>query len=202
MHHVGLGDRPRLRHRDGRLGKPERVRDAGILRRGADEGDSRILHRPAEGAEHRAGVDRLRCGDRGVRIAHLRAGDAAADDDHLRLHPEEGRIPEHKVGPLPHGDRPDMRRYAVGDGRVDGVFRDIALDPHIVVVAGFIGQPSALDLHLVRCLPGADDDLADTAHGLAVGRDDRKGPHVMKDVLCRDGFAPDPAFGKGHIFRY
>ena len=85
------------------------------------------------------------------------------------------------------------------DSRVDGVFGDIAANPEIVVVSGFFRQTTTLFPHLVGGLPGADDHLADPAHGLTVAGDDRKGAHVMQDVLGGDGFAPDTAFGKGHV---
>ena len=41
-------------------------------------------------------------------------------------------------------------------------------DATLGVIAGLVGQGAALVLHLVRCLPGADDDLPAPAHGLAV----------------------------------
>ena len=108
-------------------------------------------------------------------------------------------MPQHQIGAFANGDRPDMCRNAMRDGRVDGVFGDIALDPHIVIVARFRWQASALYLHLVRRLPGADDDFANAAHGLTVRGDDRKRPHVMKDVFSSDRLASDAAFGKGNI---
>ena len=108
-------------------------------------------------------------------------------------------MPQHQIGTFADRNRPDMAGDAMRDGRVDGVFRDIAFHPLIVVVARLLWQAATLHLHLVRRLPGADDHLADPAHGLAVGRDDREGPHVMQDILGGDGLAPDPAFGKGHI---
>ncbi len=62
------------------------------------------------------------------------------------------------------------------------------------------GRRAALLFHLVGGLPGPDDDLADPAHRLAVGGDDRERAHVVQDVLSRDGFAPDTAFGESHVF--
>jgi hypothetical protein len=61
------------------------------------------------------------------------------------------------------------------------------------------GSASALALHLVGGLPGADQHLADTAHRLAVRRDDREGAHVVQDVLGRDGLLADAAFGEGDV---
>jgi hypothetical protein len=51
----------------------------------------------------------------------------------------------------------------------------------------------------VRRLPGADDDLADAAHGLRVGAHHREGAEVVQDVLGGDGLAADAAFGEGHV---
>ena len=86
------------------------------------------------------------------------------------------------------------------DGGVDGVFRDIAADAEIVVVACLLGQPPALLAHLMGGLPCAGDHLTHPAHGLAVGRDYRKCAHIMQDVFGGNGFAADAAFSKGHIF--
>ena len=44
MNHVGFRDRPSLGDRHSRFCKPQRLRDTGILRRGADEGAGRIFH--------------------------------------------------------------------------------------------------------------------------------------------------------------
>ena len=87
----------------------------------------------------------------------------------------------------------------MGDGRVDGVFGDVAPDAEIVVVPGFFGQGPALFFHLVSGLPRADQHFADAPHGLAVGRNDRKRAHVVQDVFGGDGFAPDAGFRKGHV---
>jgi hypothetical protein len=76
------------------------------------------------------------------------------------LTPEERRRPQNEVGELAFLDRADVLRHAVGDRRVDGVFGDVALHPRVVVVALFFLEAPALFLHLVRRLPGADDDLA------------------------------------------
>ena len=85
------------------------------------------------------------------------------------------------------------------DRRVDCVFCNIAFHPDIVIVTGFGGKPAALHLHLVRCLPGPDDHLTNAPHRLAVRSNDRKGTHVVKNILGGDCLAADPAFGKGNI---
>src|SRR5712691_13106994 len=68
----------------------------------------------------------------------------------------------------------------------DGVLRDVAFHPHIVVVALFLRQAPALFLHLVGGLPGADDHFAKPAHGLAVRRHHRKRAEVVEDIFRRD----------------
>ncbi len=89
---------------------------------------------------------------------------------------------------------------AMGDRRVDGVFGDVALDTEVVVAFAVAGQGATLFLHFVRRLPGAEDDFADAAHGLAVGADHRERSEVMEDVFGGDGFAADTAFGERHVF--
>ena len=59
--------------------------------------------------------------------------------------------------------------------------------------------PPALLLHLVGSLPGADHDLADPAHRLAVRRHHREGTEIVENVFGRDRLAPDAAFGEGHV---
>ena len=85
------------------------------------------------------------------------------------------------------------------DRRIDRVFGDVAFGAHVVIVALLLLQTSALLLHLVGGLPGADDHLADTAHGLAVGRHHGERANVVQDVFGRDCLLPDPAFGEGHV---
>ena len=135
----------------------------------------------AVGAEHRAVVHRLRRRDRGVGVAHRRRGDDAAEQHHLGLHAEEGGVPQHEVGALAGFDRADVLAHPLRDRGVDRVLGDVALHAEIVVVAGLLGQPAALLLHLVGGLPDADDHLADAAHRLAVRRD------ASRRRRCRGG---------------
>ena len=100
---------------------------------------------------------------------------------------------------LPGFDRADMGGNAMRDGGIDRVFRDIALDAEIVVVARLLRQAAALHLHLVRGLPGADDHLADAAHRLAVGGDHREGADIVQDVFRGDRLLADAAFGEGDV---
>ncbi len=84
-------------------------------------------------------MHRLRRRDRGVGIAHRGHGDGAGLEHEIRLHAEEHRFPQHEVGDLARGDGADLRRDAMGERRIDGVFRDVALHAQIVVVADLFG---------------------------------------------------------------
>ena len=116
-----------------------------------------------------------------------------------RLHAEEHRLPEHEVGELADLDAADVLVDAVGDRRVDRVLGDVALGAEVVVLARLAGQAPALAAHLVGGLPGADHDLADPAHRLAVGGHHREGAEVVQDVLGRDRLLADAALGEGHV---
>ena len=155
--------------------------------------------RLAEGGEHRLVMHRLRRRDRGVGIAHRSRHDRAALDDAIGLDAEECRRPQHEVGELALFHRADQFRDAVRDRGVDGVFGDVALDAKIVVVALVLRQRAALLLHLVGGLPGADDDFAEPAHGLRIRGHHRQRAEVVQDILRRDGFFADAAFGEGEI---
>ncbi len=119
----------------------------------------------AEGGEHRAVVDGLRGGDRGVGVTHRRGGDGTAEQHHFGFDAKKRRVPQHQIGAFADFDRADFVGNAMRDGRVDGVFGDVAADAH-VVVAVVAQQFAALDFHLMRGLPSADDDFADAAHRL------------------------------------
>ncbi|ESU51923.1 hypothetical protein P376_0101 [Streptomyces sp. HCCB10043] len=136
--------------------------------------------------------------DGGVGVAHLRVRDLTALDDGLRLHAEERRVPEHEVGELAGLHGADLAAHALGHGRVDGVFGDIATDP-VVVGTAVPGQGSAPLLHHMGGLPGPQDHLADPPHGLRVRGDDRDGAEVVEDVLGRDGGGPDPGLGERQV---
>ncbi len=165
-----------------------------------DEGQAGVVHHLAERCEHRPVVDRLGRRNRCVRVAHQRVRDAAALQDHRRLDAEEGRAPQHEIGPLARLDRADVIRDAVGDRRVDRVLRDVALDAEIVVARRRRGaERAALLLHLVRGLPGPQDDLTRPTHRLAVRRHHRDRAEVVQDVLGRDRLAPDAALGERHV---
>src|SRR6185437_7286574 len=130
------------------------------------------------------------------------AGDRSALDHQVRFHAKEGRRPQHEIGQFADLHGADFSREPLRDGGIDRVFGDVALDPRIVVTLAVSRQWAALDLHLVRGLPGTDDDLAHAAHRLAVGRHHRQRADVVQDVLGCDRFLADTAFGKGHVLRY
>src|SRR5258706_16202783 len=94
---------------------------------------------------------------------------------------------------------------AMGDGGVDCVLGDVALDAEVVVLGsdggvGGVGKRAALLFHLVGGLPGSGDDFADAAHGLGVGADDADGAEVVEDVFGGDCFAADSALGERDVF--
>ena len=134
----------------------------------------------------------------GVGVPHGRGGDHAALEDQARLDPEEGRTPQHQIRQLADLHRADDMGDAVGDGRVDGVLGQIALDPG-VVRPPVAGESAALDLHLVGRLPGSQDDLAHAAHGLGVRGDHGEGPEVVEDVLGGDGLPADAGLREGYV---
>ena len=102
---------------------------------------------------------------------------------------------------LPCFDRADLARHPLRDRGVDGVFRDVALHPRIVVALGIAEQRTTLRLHLVRSLPGANDHLADAAHRLTVRRHHRQRAEIVQYVLGRDRLSADAAFGECHVLR-
>ena len=57
---------------------------------------------------------------------------------------------------------------AVSDGRVYGVFGDIAFNTIIVIGTAILSQWTALNFHLVGGLPGSDNHFTDSAHSLRV----------------------------------
>jgi hypothetical protein len=87
--------------------------DALVAAKPADESDG-----TAPGARPKAPnigphQNRLRRGDGGVGIAHLRPGDEAAFENHFRLDAEKGRLPQHQIGQFARFDRADAMRHAV-----------------------------------------------------------------------------------------
>jgi hypothetical protein len=62
-----------------------------------------------------------------IRIPHHSPGDNPSLNNHLRSHAKECGIPQHQIGEFPRFDVPDDVRDSVSDGRVDGVFGDVAL---------------------------------------------------------------------------
>ena len=106
--------------------------DVGVDGGLGDEQYRCFAHGFAVRAEHGAVDDGLRGGDAGVGVAHARVADAAVFDDDLGFYAEKGRFPEHNIGHFARFDGADVLADAVGDGGVDGVFGDVALDAEIV----------------------------------------------------------------------
>jgi len=61
----------------------------------------------------------------------------------------------------------------MGNRWVDGVLRDVSLDPCVIVIDPSF-EHSTLHLHFVRGLPRPDDDFTDSTHGLGVRGNHRK----------------------------
>src|SRR4051794_11315258 len=91
--------------------------------------------------------------------------------------------------------------YAVRDGWIDRVLRDVAFDAQIVVRAPVTRQRATLLLHLVRGLPCARDHFADAAHRLRIAAYHADGAEVMKNVFGRNRLAANPALRERHVLR-
>ena len=87
----------------------------------------------------------------------------------------------------------------MGQRRVDGVFGDVALHAEVVVIPGLLRQRSALYLHAMRHLPGAENHFPDATHGLRIGGGERESAEVVQHVFRGDGFPANARFGKGHV---
>src|SRR5580658_5039526 len=125
-------------------------------------------HRASMCAEHGPVVSGLRGGNRTVWISHDRRRDSTAFQDHIGLHAEERRIPDAEIRELSGFNRPDIMRNTLRDGGVDGVLRDIAPCPEIIVVALLLRKSPELFFHFVSRLPGSNDYLANAAHCLTI----------------------------------
>lgn len=91
-------------------------------------------------------------------------------DDIARLGSKPGRIPDDQVGKLAHLDASHQVTEALSNGRVDGILAHVTLDTSVVSPRALIlGQPTPLDLVLVRRVPGPEHHLAAATHGLRVG---------------------------------
>ena len=200
MDHVGFGDGAAVAHRDGDFAQAEHFVDPRGMSCLGEEGERRAAHGATVAAEHGSPDHRLRRGDRGVGVAHGGVGDEAAFDDDLRLDAEKGRAPQHQIGDFAHFDGADVVAEAVGDGRVDGVFGNVTFDAGVVVVARLFGQATALHFHLVRGLPGAQDHLADAAHGLRIRRHHAQRAQIVENVFGGDGLGADARLGEGQVF--
>ena len=87
---------------------------------------------------------RLRGGNGAVGVAHDAHDHLAALDHHFRLHPKERRFPDHQVGKLALLDAANIVGDAVRNGRVDGVFRNKALEAGVVAHLGIVATPRSV----------------------------------------------------------
>ncbi len=136
-------------------------------------------------------------GDGGVGVAHECVGDLSAFDDEFGFHAEERGVPEDEVREfaLLHGA--DDVGHALGNGRVDGVFGHVALEPEVVGFggtvcrSGWVLQDPALSFHGVGYLPGPRHYFTNASHGLGVRGRDGEDTEVVQDVFRGDGFGAD-----------
>src|SRR5580700_1670086 len=136
--------------------------------RSTHERHGAFSHRASICAEHGPAEFGLRGGNGTVGISHNRRRDSTAFQDHVGLYAEERRIPDAEIRDLSDFNRSDISRNALRDGGVDGVLRDIAPCPKIIVVAVLLRKPPELLFHFVGRLPGSNDYLANAAHSLTV----------------------------------
>src|SRR5437899_5646471 len=92
--------------------------------------------------------------------------------------------------PTSHGT--DMFANPMRDGRIDSVLGNVALHPKVVVVGKVLIQFAALTFHLVRGLPCAANDLADSAHRLRIQRHHTNRAQVVQDVFGAYCLDTDP----------
>ena len=86
----------------------------------------------------------------------------------------------------------------MGNGWVSSVLAGVALDAEVVLAAGIASERTVLLLHLVRSLPGTNNDLDHPAHGLAVAAHHADGAQVVQQVFggyifCGCGFHQMPS---------
>ena len=87
------------------------------------------------------------------------------------------------------------------NGRIDGIFRDVALHASIVVVALLLRQTPALTFHFVGSLPGTKNHLTDSPHGLRIRTHHANGTQVVQNILCSNGLRTDARLRKRDILR-
>ena len=110
------------------------------------------------------------------------------------------RFPDDEIGQFPDFDAANYVADSLGERGIDRVFADIALDSVVIGAGALVLFESAPLLHvLVSCIPGAEDDLAASAHGLRVGRHDADGARVVQDVFGRNGLCADAAVREGDV---
>ena len=88
----------------------------------------------------------------------------------------------------------------MGQRRVDGIFGNVAFYTEVIVAVSFVFRESAaLIFHLAGCLPGAGDDLADTAHCLRVGAHHAEYAHIVENVFSCNGLRADSGIREGNV---
>src|SRR5690606_28468053 len=89
-------------------------------------------HGRSHGTEHGARVIRLRRGNGGVGVTHLRLGDDTTLEYKLGAYAEKCGLPQYEIGPFSRLHRTHLMCDSMRERRVDGVLGDIAAHPEIV----------------------------------------------------------------------
>src|SRR5215510_9940869 len=161
---------------------------------------SQWIDGPPVASKHWTIDARLRSGNRSVPVAHQRARDKPSFNYSLRFDAKKCGFPENEVRELAHFNRAYVFTDPVSDCGIDGVLCHIALHTKIVIVGSVLLQLAALQLHLVRGLPGATDDFTDPTHCLRIGRHHADGAKVVQYVFGTNGLGSNPRVGKRYIF--
>ena len=96
--------------------------------------------------------------------------------------------------------RTDVFTNPVSNGGIDGVLRDVPLNPKVVMSGIVLGKTTPLHFHFVGRLPGSTDHFSDSAHRLRVRRDHRERAQIVQNVFGRNRLASNARFGKCNVF--
>ena len=109
-------------------------------------------------------------------------------------------MPSSSCSLLSHNPNEAVQASVNADIRVDGIFRHISLHPLIVPPFCITLQRTPDALHLVCRPPSPRDDLADPAHGLAVGRNHRYRACILQDIFSGHRLGADARVGECNVF--
>lgn len=82
--------------------------------------------------------------------------------------------------------------HTLCNGRIDGVFADIPLDPEIIRSSPLIlFQGTPLHLILMRCIPSPQNNLATPPHSLRIRAHHTDSTKIMQNIFSSDGLSTD-----------